>query len=207
MTSFIALLVLTPLLLPVLIVLRVTGEGAVFFRQERLGLDGKPFRIWKLVTMRRDSPLSGTITARDDPRILPMGRVLRNTKLNELPQLINILVGEMSWVGPRPLTTEAYSFYPDKLKPLVWKSKPGLTGIGSIAFRNEEELLATSGKDRHACYREDIMPLKGALEVWYLTHKSLRNDLLILLQTAIVVVRPTSRSYECWFKDLPRVTR
>ena len=132
------LIVLSPFLIPVIIVLRFTGEGLVFFRQRRLGYNNKPFGVLKFVTMQKDSPSTGTITASNDTRILPFGKFLRNTKINELPQLINVLVGEMSIVGPRPLTEEAFGLYSDKLKPLIYKSRPGVTGIGSLVFRHED---------------------------------------------------------------------
>jgi len=155
------------------------------------------------VTMRKDSPKSGTITVAGDPRILPVGRYLRNSKLNELPQLLNVLLGDMSIVGPRPLTEETFALYPDDLKPLVYRCKPGLSGLGSLVFRDEEEILRKSGKDRIACYREDIAPLKGALEVWYHDHCSIGTDLKIILFTIIAVLIPGGRFYRRWFPGMP----
>ncbi len=190
-------------LLGVAAVLRVTGEGKVLFRQSRGGYQNKPFGLLKFVTMRTDSEKSGTITVRGDSRILPVGRVLRKTKINELPQLLNVLLGDMSLVGPRPLTDEAFELYPDELKPLIYASKPGLTGIGSVVFRDEEAILADSKKERKQCYREDIMPIKGALEVWYLNHKSTSVDLKIMALTAIAIVAPGNDLHRRWLADLP----
>ncbi|MHC4474557.1 MAG: sugar transferase [Planctomycetota bacterium] len=198
-----ALLFLSPLLIVVMIILRFTGEGLVFFRQERIGQGNKTFLIWKFVTMREDSPLTGTITAKDDSRILPFGRFLRNTKLNELPQLINVLKGDMSIVGPRPLTQEAFGLYSEELKPLIYQVRPGLSGIGSVVFRHEEDILAKSDKPRFQCYKEDILPVKGALELWYAQHKSLLTDIKIVILTVVVLLRSGSKLYSKWFKDLP----
>ena len=201
--SLAALVVLSPLLLGIMLLLRFSGEGEVFFRQKRIGYRNRPFGLIKFVTMRKDSPKSGTITVAGDPRILPVGRYLRNSKLNELPQLLNVVLGDMSIVGPRPLTEETFALYPDDLKPLVYRCKPGLSGLGSLVFRDEEEILRKSGKDRIACYREDIAPLKGALEVWYHDHCSIGTDLKIILFTIIAVLIPGGRFYRRWFPGMP----
>ena len=199
----IALLILSPLLVPIMIILRLTGEGEVFFKQRRLGHRNKELYVWKFATMLKNSPASGTITAKHDPRILPIGRFLRSTKINELPQLINILAGDLSLVGPRPLTQEAFSLYPEELKPFIYQTKPGLTGIGSVVFRNEEEILANSGKDVRQCYKGDIMPIKGALEMWYQQNISLLTDLKIILLTCIAIIKPGNTLHTKWFRDLP----
>jgi lipopolysaccharide/colanic/teichoic acid biosynthesis glycosyltransferase len=196
--------VLSPLLLGIALVLRFTGEGEVLFRQKRIGYRNRPFGLLKFVTMRKDSPTSGTITVAGDPRILPVGRYLRKSKLNELPQLVNVLLGDMSIIGPRPLTEETFALYPDELKPLVYRCKPGLSGLGSLVFRNEEEVLSRSGKDRIACYREEIAPLKGALEVWYHDHCSLATALKIILFTLVAVARPGSVFYRRFFPGMPQ---
>ena len=197
-----ALLLLSPLLIPIMIILRFTGEGEVFFLQKRIGYHNQEYSIWKFVTMRRDSPNSGTITAKDDPRILPFGKFLRDTKINELPQLINVMKGEMSIVGPRPLTEEAFNLYPEELKPLIYQTKAGATGIGSVVFRNEEQILAESEKPYLECYAEDIMPIKGALEVWYAQNISLLTDVKIIILTAIAIAVPDNDLHTKWFKDL-----
>ena len=199
----IALLALSPLLIPVAVILRFTGEEEIFFKQKRLGYKNKDIYVWKFATMLKNSPFSGTITAKNDPRILPFGRFLRSTKINELPQLINILTGDLSLVGPRPLTTEAFSLYPEELKPFIYQTKPGLTGIGSVVFCNEEEILANSGKDVWQCYKEDIMPIKGALEMWYQGNVSLFTDLKLVVLTAVAIIKPGNTLHTKWFKDLP----
>ena len=201
--SLVALILLSPLFLVVIIILRLTGEGEIFFRQRRVGLRNQPFDLLKFATMLKDSPKSGTITVAGDPRILPVGKFLRKSKINELPQLLNVLKGDMSMVGPRPLTDETFALYSEWLRPLVYRCKPGLTGMGSLVFRNEEEVLRESGKDRITCYREDIAPLKGALEVWYYEHRSIIEDLKIIFFTAVAVLSPGKEPYRRWFSDLP----
>jgi lipopolysaccharide/colanic/teichoic acid biosynthesis glycosyltransferase len=203
--AVVTLLLLSPLLIPIAIILRLTGEGEIFFRQKRIGYKNREFYVWKFATMLKNSPATGTITAKHDPRILPIGRFLRDTKINELPQLINVLTGDMSIVGPRPLTEEAYALYPDELKPLVYNAKAGVTGIGSVVFRNEEQILAGSGKAVRDCYREDIMPIKGALEVWYQQNISLLTDVKIILLTAIAILKPDNKLHLKWFKNLPSI--
>lgn len=198
-----ALVILSPFLVPIAIVLRFTGEGLIFFRQTRLGYKNKPFGILKFVTMLKDSPSTGTITALKDPRILPFGRFLRNTKINELPQLINVVIGDMSIVGPRPLTDEAFSLYQEDLKPLIYLSRPGVTGLGSLVFRYEEAILAKSDKPRNQCYKEDILPVKGALEVWYSKNNGLMVDTKIVILTFLALFGYDNRLYLQWFKELP----
>jgi lipopolysaccharide/colanic/teichoic acid biosynthesis glycosyltransferase len=198
-----ALIVLSPLLIPIVIILRFTGEGEIFFSQERFGYKNRPVNILKFATMLKNSPASGTITAKNDPRILPFGNFLRTTKINELPQLLNVIKGDMSLVGPRPLTQEAFGLYSEELKPLIYMTKPGLTGIGSVVFRNEEEILAASKKARNKCYQEDILPIKGALEVWYSKNKSFVTDVKIIVLTVVAIIYPNHTFTRRWFKTLP----
>ena len=204
--SGIALLLLLPFLIPIMLLLRLTGEGEVFYGQERVGRQGRKFKLLKFVTMLKNSPSIGTrtITTKNDPRVLPLGRFLRKTKINELPQLINVLKGDMSIVGPRPLTTETFSFYSDEVQKVVIQNQPGLTGIGSIVFRDEEAILNVSGKSAHDVMRQEIAPYKGALETWYDRKKSMPVDLGIILLTALAIINPASQLHYRWFPDLPR---
>lgn len=144
--SLIAIVVLLPLLIPIIILLLLTGEHEVFFRQERVGYKNKIFHILKFATMLKNSPNMGhgDVTVRKDPRITSVGRFLRQSKLNELPQLINILTGDMSFVGPRPLMKVGFDRYSDEMKAKVYDVTPGLTGIGSIQFRDEELIITKS---------------------------------------------------------------
>ena len=207
-TSGIAILILSPLLIPVIIGLKMTGEGYIFYKQERIGYKNNPFLILKFTTMLKDSANlpGGIYTTKNDSRITPMGGFLRKSKINELPQLFNIFFGTMSVVGPRPVMKISFEAYPLKIQEVIYNVKPGLTGIGSIIFRDEEELLTNvknNGGDIHEFYCEKIYPFKGELEIWYQDHKSFFLDLKLIFLTAWVILSPTSKLYEKWFKDLP----
>ena len=205
LVSGVAVVILTPLLSPVMLALRLTGEGEVFYKQKRIGFHNTTFGIWKFATMLKDSPNLGTgsLTVRGDPRVTPVGRSLRATKVNELPQLINVLTGEMSFVGPRPQVQVDYDGYPQHVRERIYDVRPGVTGIGSIVFRDEERLLSRPGIDPRAFYRDEIAPFKGELEMWYLDHKSLWLDARLMLLTVWVVLRPTSDIVYRSFTDLP----
>jgi lipopolysaccharide/colanic/teichoic acid biosynthesis glycosyltransferase len=167
---------------------------------------GRRFKVWKFATMRKDSETTGTkdITVRNDPRVLPVGRVLRKTKLNELPQLVNVLKGDMSFVGWRPLTDRTFGWYPDDVKAQIVKTKPGLTGIGSIVFRDEESLIARLAPDApERFYRDHIAPYKGELELWYQRHQSFWLDMKLILLTARVVLAPGKSSDQNVLAGLP----
>lgn len=202
--SGVALLILAPLLVPIMILLRFTGEGEIFYVQQRIGRGGKTFGLLKFATMLKNSPNigTGTVTLKNDPRVLPMGGFLRKTKINELPQLINILKGDMSIVGPRPQTQRCFDAFPKASQIQIMKVRPGLSGIGSIFFRDEEDLMHAA-RDPNRFYDEVIMPYKGALEEWYVQHASLSTYLLVIFVTAWVVIFPKSRIAWAVFKGLP----
>jgi len=203
--SFIALCILSPLLIPITIGLLLTGEHYVFYFQKRIGYRNKPFFIWKFATMLKNSPNmgSGLHTTRKDPRILPMGDFLRKTKINELPQIINILKGDMSIVGPRPLVDKTFDPYPDHVKAVIYNVKPGLTGIGSIIFRDEERLLSETKLPVQDFYKSHISPYKGDLELWYQKHRGFYTDFMLIFLTAWVILAPKSQLVYQIFKDLP----
>ena len=205
--SIIALTLLLPLFIPIIILLRITAEGEVFYFQERIGLKNSRFQIWKFATMLKNSMNMGTgsITLQNDFRVTPIGKFLRKTKINELPQIINILKGDISIVGPRPLVTKTFSAYTEEIQSKIYNVKPGLTGIGSIVFRDEESLIsAVKDEDPHEFYKRVIAPYKGELEMWYQSHKSFILDLQLIFMTAWVILFPESKVYEKWFKDLPK---
>ncbi|HMU46645.1 MAG TPA: sugar transferase [Chitinophagaceae bacterium] len=204
--SFIALILLLPVFIPIIILLLLTGEHEVFFRQDRVGYKNKIFRIWKFATMLKNSPNMGhgDVTVRKDPRITPVGRFLRQSKINELPQVINILTGDMSFVGPRPLMKVGFDRYSDEMKTKVYNVQPGLTGIGSIVFRDEELIITNSKLPPHECYRDVILPYKGALEVWYQSHQNFYTDFMILFLTAWYVLFPASGLVHKVFPSLPK---
>jgi len=146
----------------------------------------------------------GDVTVRKDPRITPIGRFLRQSKFNELPQVINILIGDMSFVGPRPLMKVGFDRYSDEMKSRVYNTKPGLTGIGSIVFRDEELIITQSKLPPHECYRDIILPYKGALEVWYQQHQNFYTDFMIMFLTAWYVLFPHSNMVYKVFPSLPK---
>ena len=202
--SGVALIVLSPLLLPLLFLLRVTGEGEIFFPQNRVGREGKYFKLYKFATMLKNSPNvgTGTVTVKNDPRILPMGRFLRDTKINELPQLINIFKGDMSIVGPRPQTQRCFEAFPSSAQNEIKKVRPGLSGIGSIIFRNEEDMMHVNN-DPDKFYDEIVMPYKGSLEDWYVSNQSIWSYFILIGLTVWVVLSSNSGLVWAIFKDLP----
>ena len=205
--SFLALVILTPILLPVVIILKFSAEGYVFYFQDRIGKDRVNFKIIKFATMLKDSPnlASGSITLSGDWRVTKPGKFLRKTKINELPQIINILKGDISLVGPRPLVTKTFTAYNEDVQSKIYNVKPGLTGIGSIIFRDEESIIsAVKDEDPHEFYKRVIAPYKGELEMWYQSNNSFFLDLQLIFMTAWVILVPTSKLYEKWFKDLPK---
>ena len=200
-----AVVILTPFMIPVIIALRLSGEGEVFYRQNRVGQHRKLFGIWKFATMLKDSPNLGTgsLTVRNDPRVTRVGHYLRATKVNELPQLLNVVTGEMSFVGPRPQMLVDFDVYPQRVRDVIADVPPGITGIGSIVFRDEERLLSKPGVDAKKFYAETIAPYKGDLEVWYLQHGSLWVDARLVFLTGWVILFPRSRAAWRAFPDLP----
>jgi len=199
-----ALLILFPFMLPVMLALKLSGEHDVFYRQTRVGRGGRPFQVLKFATMLRDSPNlpGGLITAPDDPRLLPFGKFLRRTKINELPQILNIFIGDMSIVGYRPFAKAHYDLYTQAVQQQIKTIRPGLTGIGSIIFRNEEEILHRV-PDREYFHDKVITPYKGLLECWYVRNRSVRNYFLTIFCTALVVALPGNRLWKRFFNDLP----
>lgn len=199
-----ALLTLSWLFIPCMLILLCTGEHYIFYYQERIGKGGKPFKIIKFATMFLNSPnmAGGTITTRNDPRVLPFGKFLRMTKINELPQIINVLNGTMSIVGPRPLVEGGFRLYSPDVQKRIYNITPGVTGMGSLFLRDEEKYLSAQS-DSAAFYRDKIMPFKASLEDWYQDHMSLKNDFLIILLTALAILCPRMRNYSFFFKGLP----
>ena len=202
--SGLALLVLSPLLVPIVIILKCSGEGEVLFLQERIGKDGKVFKLFKFATMLKDSPNlgTGTVTMRGDSRVLPVGKFLRKTKINELPQLLNIFFGDMCVIGPRPLTTQTFGSYSDSTQDVIKQVRPGLSGVGSIIFRGEEDIMhgATASVD---FYDSVIAPYKGALEEWFVSNKSLYIYFMAIFTTVWVVIIPKTKIAWTVFKGLP----
>ncbi len=190
--SSLAILCLSPFLLPVMLLLKLTGEHEVFYLQERIGRDGKPFRVVKLATMLKESPNlpGGFLTRKDDPRVLPVGRFLRKWKINELPQLVNVWLGQMSFVGPRPQAKVHYDVYDAEQKRAIDRQRPGLTGIASIVFRSEEDVLERLGEDFDHYHDHVITPYKGELERWHAENGTIGKYWRIIFLTARSLIRP-----------------
>jgi lipopolysaccharide/colanic/teichoic acid biosynthesis glycosyltransferase len=202
--SGLALLLLSPLLLSIIITLKLTGEGEVFFSQKRIGKGGDEFKLFKFATMLKNSPNigTGTVTMRGDPRVLPVGTFLRKTKINELPQLLNIFFGDMSIIGPRPLTIQTFGAYSKNTQSIIKQVRPGLSGIGSIIFRGEEEIMygATASID---FYSDVLAPYKGALEEWFVSNKSLYIYFVAIIVTAWAIFIPSTKIAWRVFRGLP----
>ena len=204
MSAAVGLVILSPLLILISIVLKFTGEGEILYKQPRLGRAGEEFFIYKFATMRKDSPMigSGELTEYDDPRVLPVGKLLRKSKLNELPQLVNVIVGDMSLVGPRPQTQRYFNLYTQASRDVIIGVRPGITGIGSLFFRDEEEIFRQSSD---AVLLDDnvITPYKGRLEEWFISNRSFYLYLKILCLTIFSVLFPNYIKPENHFEGLP----
>lgn len=204
--SGIAIIILLPFMIPIMFALKLTGEHDIFYKQERIGRGGKPFYVLKFATMLRNSPnmVGGVLTQKNDPRILPMGKFLRKTKINELPQLVNIFIGQMSIIGPRPQAKRHYDLYSIEVKSVIDIVRPGLSGLGSVAFRDEEDML-NAVLDRDNFHDTIIAPYKGALEVWFVRHRSIAVYFKLIWLTVLAVLKPSSKKWRTAFKDLPPV--
>lgn len=198
-----ALILLSPIIIFAILVLLLTGEHEVFYFQNRMGYQNRLFKIWKFATMIKNSPNMGTgeITLRHDPRVTKFGKLLRITKINELPQIINVFKGDMSIVGPRPLMEVSFKVYPNRIQQVIYNCKPGITGIGSLIFRDEEKLISDA-EDPKAMYAR-IYPYKGDLELWYQKKASLYTDFIIIFLTAWSIVVPKNTLAHKIYKDLP----
>jgi len=200
-----ALIVLSPVFIIIIILLYFTGEGYVFFLQKRVGYREKSFNLFKFVTMLKNSPNIGskTITINNDARILPVGKFLRKTKINELPQLLNILIGHMSIIGPRPMTKENYLLYNIKVRKNISTMKPGLSGIGSIIFRNEETLLKENNHNM-IFFKTKIAPYKGLVENWYASRQSTSLYFFLIFITVWIILNPKSQIIWKYFETIPK---
>jgi lipopolysaccharide/colanic/teichoic acid biosynthesis glycosyltransferase len=205
--SSISIICFLPFFIPITILLKCTGEGFVFYFQDRIGYKNRKFRIWKFATMLKASPAlgSGSITLQNDWRLTPLGGFLRKTKINEIPQIINVLLGDMSIVGPRPQMEIDFLKYPKEMQLKINDVRPGLSSIAAIVFRDEERYFADNTRDPHEFYKTHISPYKGALEVWYQEHLSFKTDFLIIFLTCWVIFFKKSRLIFKLFKNLPKM--
>jgi lipopolysaccharide/colanic/teichoic acid biosynthesis glycosyltransferase len=196
LASCLALIALLPLLLLTAILLRSTGEGEVLFFQKRIGRGGAPFFLIKFVTMIKHSPLigSGEVTLENDERVLPVGSFLRKSKINEIPQLINVLKGDMSLIGCRPQTQKYWNCFTNSQREVLAKHRPGLSGVSSILLRDEEAYLALFS-DPVVADETVLMPFKGRVEEWYAENASFDKYIRLILLTLIKVLLPKSTHY------------
>jgi lipopolysaccharide/colanic/teichoic acid biosynthesis glycosyltransferase len=186
--SALGLLVLSPVFAVVAAIIKLDSPGPVFFRQTRVGRGGRPFRIYKFRSMVADAERAGTaLTVRADPRITRVGGFIRRSKLDELPQLVNVLVGDMSIVGPRPEVPEYMQFYTPDQRAVLIAMRPGITDYAAILFRDESSLL-DGERDPVDVYRRVIMPAKFACYERYSREIGVLNDLRVLVATALVLV-------------------
>lgn len=183
------LIALAPFFAAVAVWIKLDSPGPVFFRQIRVGQYGIPFRIHKFRTMSSSSDAAAMqITVGDDSRITRSGRILRKFKIDELPQLIDVVLGQMSLVGPRPEVPKYVAVYPEAVRTVVLSVKPGITDSASIRFRNESEILAHAA-DPEREYVDTILPVKLRHYVQYVNTRTLAGDLKIILETLNAIVR------------------
>lgn len=175
------LLVLSPLLIVIAVMIKVQDGGPVFYKAKRVGLHGSIFKLFKFRTMVMNADKIGAvITVQNDPRVTKIGRFLRKTKLDELPQLLNVLLGDMSLVGPRPEDPSYVALYTEDQKGIL-SVRPGITSAASLTYRNEEQLLA--GPDWETIYKTKVMPAKLTIDLEYISHRTFLTDLKLILKT------------------------
>lgn len=185
--SLLLLMFSLPVLLPAALAIMLSSPGPVFYRQERVGQGGRLFRIWKLRTMTAVQAGGPLVTAQDDARITPVGRRLRSWKLDELPQLFNVIQGDMSLVGPRPQVPRFAERFDPVRREIVLSVRPGITGPTALYFRHEEYLLAGQA-DREQVYFTHLLPVKLQMDAAYVRSRSLRGDGRILADTLYLVL-------------------
>ena len=185
--SLVGLVLLTPVFVLIALWIKADSTGPVFFRQVRVGFHGVPFRIHKFRTMRVDAEESGRLTVGADSRITRSGRFLRKTKIDELPQLIDVFLGKMSLVGPRPEVQEFIDCYPEDVREKVLSVRPGITDKASIEMIDENEILADYDDARQA-YIDVVLPIKQAYYLEYVDSQSFFSDLRLIFLTVIKIV-------------------
>ena len=188
LASLLGVMVLAPVMVVIALVVKVDSPGPIIFRQQRVGREGRPFDILKFRSMRTESTGGRQITVGGDSRITASGKVLRKLKLDELPQLFNVIAGDMSIVGPRPEVARYVEMYPPDVRAVVLSVRPGITDKASVEFRNEEVLLAQA-LDPETAYVRDILPRKLSLHTAYVKSRSFLGDLVLIGRTIWAVAR------------------
>jgi len=199
--ALVALSIFSPIMLLCTMAIWLGGSPSVVFRQERVGRNGKPFKILKFTTMRGDAHLIGPlVTASKDRRVTRVGRIIRPCRLNELPQFINVLRGEMSIVGSRPEVPKYVTQWAPEYKEKILSARPGMSGLSTLHFLDEGSLLE-GRNDIELAYVEEILPSKLQIDAWYITHRTLWMDLRILYLTLVKVLGGGR-----FFHSIPRET-
>ncbi|HGJ64145.1 TPA: sugar transferase [bacterium] len=189
--SFFGIIIALPIFIFIPI-LNILSGSKVFFIQERIGKNHKPFKLIKFATMVENAHIiGGTLIHPNDSRVTKVGAILRKTKINEIPQLINVLKGDMSFVGPRPLPKKELSIYKQNFAKKIYTMKPGITGLGSLYFYNEEMLLPNDKEIAEAFFKRVIIPHKVELELWYAEHRNFILDIKIFIATLLLVFMPS----------------
>jgi len=203
--SFTALFIFLPFLILIIIILKLTGEGEIFYTQQRIGKHGKSFGLLKFATMKKNSSKmgSGFITTKNDSRILPFGRFLRKTNINELPQLVNVLKGDMSIIGMRPTVKQHFDCFSEKGKKELIKFPPGLSGLGSVVFSNEEKIMSNSKESEEYIHNFIIAPYKEKLELWFVDRRSILLYFVLIILTIFSIISPQKKLY----KKLPNLPK
>ena len=177
--SFITLVLSTPIFILIGLLIKVDSKGPIFFIQNRKGLNGNDFKILKFRTMYQRSETQGKLTVGSDPRITNFGKLLRRFKIDELPQLLNVLIGDMSLVGPRPEVEEFFNYYPEDIQKVILSVRPGITDNASVELINEAALLSQY-VDSQKAYIEEILPRKQELYIKYIKERNFCDDLVII---------------------------
>jgi len=204
--SFFSLICFSPILLIFCIILKFSGQGKIFYSQTRVGKNGKEFKIYKFTTMLDDSEtkLNKTITVANDSRVLPFGKFLRKSKFNEFPQLWNTILGDMSLIGPRPLVKRNFELYTEEQRKLILSNRPGLSGIGSIIFSKEEEIM-NNKDDAWNFYKNTIIPYKGSLEAWFSKNYNFKLYLELIFFTILIIFTKKLDHIFKYYKSLPKI--
>ena len=202
--ALIAILLSSPIMALTLLALILSGEFSPILAQWRVGRSGQLFLFYKFRTMKKQKNKGSSLTLANDSRITFLGKILRATKIDEFPQFFNVLNGDISFVGPRPLMPEIFKIYDLQDQELIGSVKPGITGLGSVVFRNEQTILKNTNQPSEKVYKDIIAPLKADLEKWYVQNQSLTVDFKILVLTVWAVVYSRTKLVYRLFKNLPK---
>ena len=203
--SIFGIIITGPIMLFTIIILYLTGEKKPVFNQLRVGKNKQLFRLYKLRTMNSNGAInSGPITLHNDDRITFLGKFLRWSKIDEFPQFFNVLNGDLSFVGPRPLMPETFYKYKKTTQKKIASIRPGITGAGSVIFRNESFILKTVSQEKQeSFYIQNILPYKGQLEEWYIENNSFIMDLKLLIFSVLVIVYSGTKRLNSFFREIP----